>query len=141
MVSGFINVGEWLNCKSSVSESVLEGNLLIFQNFGNVVDFIHVQEEFGFELAFVQVGDFLGDFFYHFEVLLKDESDVGFAFGFFTHDFDPAFATVFEKPLLTAWSLLDNVEGFFVGDVFESLDFVDDFGLEFLGEVLESLRD
>ncbi len=73
--------------------------------------------------------------------MLKDESNVGFAFGFLTHDFNPAFATVFEKPLFTSWSLLDNVEGFFVRDIFESLDFVDDFGLEFLREVLESLRD
>jgi hypothetical protein len=73
--------------------------------------------------------------------LFKNKSNVGFAFGFLTHDFDPAFATVFEKPLFTSWSLLDNIEGFFVGHVFESLDFIDDFGLEFLREVLESLRD
>ncbi len=73
--------------------------------------------------------------------MFKDKGDVCFAFGFFAHDFNPAFASVFEQPLFAGWSLLDDVESFFVGNVFEGLDFVDDFGLELLGEVLESLRD
>ncbi len=73
--------------------------------------------------------------------MFKDEGDVCFAFRFFAHDFDPAFASVFEQPLFAGWSLFNDVESFFVGDVFESLDFVDDFGLELLGEVLESLGD
>ncbi len=69
--------------------------------------------------------------------MFKDQCNVRFSFGFLSHDFDPALTSVLEKPFFTAGSLLDDVESFFVGDIFQSLDFVDDFGLELFWEVLE----
>jgi hypothetical protein len=71
--------------------------------------------------------------------LVEDLGNIRFSFCLLSHDFYPALASILEEPLFTAWSLLDDVESFLVGDVIFFLDFIDDLVLELFREVFENL--